>query len=324
MRPANRRSEAEKHRSSRRPSRAGIPFFILLSCLAFIAPQATGADPQPNLLEGTGGFDGKQAFDAFSAAWPGRFSKVERLDGDWAIRLDDQWFRWAGGRLLPVDVKNDKAWDPWPFYHYPATLPPVRKLAPEEIKALNAELARRDSAPDHRDSAFFDLLFHAPDHDGAWGRMKTILFFGNELLVNPDILEELAAIERDLKDQAASDPSLADWIDSIGRVDSFAWRSIAGTASRSMHSYGMAIDIVPAKSRGRTWYWLDARNAGLSWYDLPRSERIPVPDKVVRTFEHYGFVWGGKWFNWDLVHFEYRPDILILNGMSPILQESFR
>jgi len=43
---------------------------------------------------------------------------------------------------------------------------------------------------------------------------------------------------------------------------------------------------------------------------------------VVKVFEHFGFVWGGKWFYWDLVHFEYRPDLLILNGMKAVLQDS--
>jgi len=267
-------------------------------------------------------FSGKEAFQAMALAWPDRFSAIEQIDGDWAVRLDDRWFRWAGGRLLPVDVKDDEAWSPWPFYHYPAELPPVRPLDPDEKRALDAELARRDAAPDRRDPAFFDQLFNSPDYETAWDRMKTILFFGYEVVVNPDILEELAAVERDIKAQARTNKAIADWIASIGHVDGFVWRSIAGTDSRSMHSYGMAIDIVPARSQGRSWYWLDARKLGLPWYELPRSQRIQVPPEVVKAFERRGFAWGGKWFFWDLVHFEYRPDILILNGMPVKVQES--
>lgn len=275
-------------------------------------------------FDGSKRFSGREVFQALAEAWPGRFSNIQELAGDWIVRLDEEWFRWAGGRLLPLTDKNDGSWDPWPFYYYPKTTSPVRPLDPAELKALETELARRDSAPDHRNPAFFDLLFDAPDHDGAYDRMKTILFFGHEVLVNPDLLEELAAVEREIRDLAKSDASVASWIESIGSVDGFAWRSIAGTVSRSMHSYGAAIDIVPKKSRGLSWYWLDARNSGLVWYELPRSRRIPVPAKVVEAFERRGFVWGGKWFYWDLVHFEYRPDILLLNGFSPAVQKEAR
>ncbi|HUX38316.1 MAG TPA: M15 family metallopeptidase [Rectinemataceae bacterium] len=295
---------------------------ILFFSLFALLPISPSADPLSREFDGSVGFNGRQVFEAFALAWPGRFSKVERLDGDWAVRLDDQWFSWSGGRLLPLGVKDEMSWSPWPFYSYPAALPPVRKLDASERQALEKELARKDASPEHRDSAFFNLLFHAPDHEGAWDRMKTILLFGQEVLVNPDILEELSAVERDIRADATTDPVVAGWIRSIGHIDGFAWRSIAGTASRSMHSYGMAIDIVPARSRGLAWYWLDARNMGIQWYDLPRSQRIAVPLKVIQAFERRGFVWGGKWFYWDLVHFEYRPDILILNGMSVNSQES--
>jgi hypothetical protein len=37
---------------------------------------------------------------------------------------------------------------------------------------------------------------------------------------------------------------------------------------------------------------------------------IPLP--VVQAFERQGFVWGGKWLFFDTMHFEYRPEILLL------------
>ena len=38
------------------------------------------------------------------------------------------------------------------------------------------------------------------------------------------------------------------------------------------------------------------------------------PDSFIEAFERRGFVWGGKWFYYDTMHFEYRPEILALNG----------
>jgi hypothetical protein len=31
---------------------------------------------------------------------------------------------------------------------------------------------------------------------------------------------------------------------------------------------------------------------------------------VIDAFEENGFAWGGKWYRFDTVHFEYRPEIL--------------
>ena len=32
---------------------------------------------------------------------------------------------------------------------------------------------------------------------------------------------------------------------------------------------------------------------------------------IVESFEKYGFVWGGKWSHFDILHFEYKPEIII-------------
>jgi hypothetical protein len=39
-------------------------------------------------------------------------------------------------------------------------------------------------------------------------------------------------------------------------------------------------------------------------------------EQVMKAFEAYGFIWGGKWMFYDTMHFEYRPEILLLSNMS--------
>ena len=34
------------------------------------------------------------------------------------------------------------------------------------------------------------------------------------------------------------------------------------------------------------------------------------PHKIVEIFERHGFIWGGKWYHYDTMHFEYRPELL--------------
>ena len=31
---------------------------------------------------------------------------------------------------------------------------------------------------------------------------------------------------------------------------------------------------------------------------------------IVDVFERNGFIWGGKWYHYDTMHFEYRPELL--------------
>lgn len=78
---------------------------------------------------------------------------------------------------------------------------------------------------------------------------------------------------------------------------SLCWRVIAGTKKLSMHSFGLAIDINTKYSD----YW---RNSS----DKTYKNRIPF--EIVEAFERHGFIWGGKWYHYDTMHFEYRPELL--------------
>jgi D-alanyl-D-alanine carboxypeptidase-like protein len=79
-------------------------------------------------------------------------------------------------------------------------------------------------------------------------------------------------------------------------------RPIAGTNRLSAHGLGIAIDIATARSD----YW--------RWAKDKAGDRIPyrnrIPPEIVRIFENHNFVWGGKWYHYDTMHFEYRPEIL--------------
>ena len=49
------------------------------------------------------------------------------------------------------------------------------------------------------------------------------------------------------------------------------------------------------------------------WDRIPLSERWKPPQAVIDAFEAEGFIWGGKWYHFDTIHFEYRPEIVRLN-----------
>jgi hypothetical protein len=77
-------------------------------------------------------------------------------------------------------------------------------------------------------------------------------------------------------------------------------RDVAGMRAKSMHSYGAAIDINSAYSA--YWRW-SASNNNSKW-------RNEIPIEIVRIFEKHGFIWGGRWYHYDTMHFEYRPELL--------------
>jgi hypothetical protein len=80
----------------------------------------------------------------------------------------------------------------------------------------------------------------------------------------------------------------------------FNWRPIAGTDRRSAHSHGIAIDV--GVGRSDYWRWSAGRGAIV--------HRNRIPREVVELFEREGFIWGGKWYHYDTMHFEYRPELL--------------
>lgn len=81
----------------------------------------------------------------------------------------------------------------------------------------------------------------------------------------------------------------------------YNYRIIAGTNRLSSHAYGIGIDLNNRKTD--YWRWT-TREDGQKRLDT-------YPQEIVGLFEKYGFIWGGKWGNFDFMHYEYRPEIIL-------------
>jgi hypothetical protein len=84
----------------------------------------------------------------------------------------------------------------------------------------------------------------------------------------------------------------------------FNYRYIAGTTQLSNHSFGIAIDICTKYSNYWRWEKQDTTTGYINYVN-----RIPL--EIVEVFEKHGFIWGGKWYNYDTMHFEYRPEMFL-------------
>jgi len=88
----------------------------------------------------------------------------------------------------------------------------------------------------------------------------------------------------------------------------FNWRNIAGTNRLSAHSFGAAIDI---NSKYATyWRWVGGKPGRVPRY----QSKIPL--EIVEIFERHGFIWGGRWYHFDTMHFEYRPDLIAIARLA--------
>ncbi len=130
-------------------------------------------------------------------------------------------------------------------------------------------------------------------------RMETVDWFGQKIKFT-----KVNGASRQLRKVAAelkTKPHLAKY---LKPASTFYWRNVRGAKRMSAHSYGIAIDINVKMSD----YWLWANKGKGETAKIAYKNRIPP--ELVRIFEKHGFVWGGRWYHYDTMHFEYRPEQL--------------
>lgn len=246
-----------------------------------------------------------EIFLAFAKAYPEKVKSVEFINNDWTMLVNGKRFYFANGRFLPEDLRGQ--WEdylPFDFYPYPWTGTEKQRKAVFDNPVYSIG-----------SSFLFDTLYASPSEDESWDLQEKYSFLGVKMLVHPDIKPLFDKIMEHIRTAAKTDESINSWIGELQTSPpSFGWnwRSIAGTNRRSNHSYGTAIDLLPRDLRGRStyWRWNDEEN------DNDNENYYLPPEAVIKIFEDHGFIWGGKWDLIDTMHFEYRPEILILNNFT--------
>ncbi len=155
-----------------------------------------------------------------------------------------------------------------------------------------------------RNAALFDAMYGDCRKGEVARRLKRIRWLpglgGGTLQVTTanGVADRVEAVSRELealpaKFHAYLKPS----------AGTFNCRVIAGTGRMSMHAYAAAIDINVRFTD--YWRWSGAKR---ETDKVAYKNRIPM--EIVSVFEKHGFIWGGKWYHYDTMHFEYRPEIL--------------
>jgi hypothetical protein len=242
---------------------------------------------------------------------------------DWIVSVNGKEMRWAEGRMLPI--KNNYKVNEWRKivdYEYVSAIPKPEDYSSQEIEELSRDriLSMQSAKPPYF-LAFHDALYDGINRVATEKHIKTTVFLGKKVNCHEAIIPLLKEIEMEIyalvekeKQTKVSpiDGTVQYFVSQISEVQGYAWREIVGTESRSFHSWGIAIDILPKGWNSKNMYWQWSSEWNKNWMLIPLSRRWMPPEQVVTVFEKHGFIWGGKWTLWDNMHFEYRPELIYL------------
>jgi hypothetical protein len=250
-----------------------------VGCALFIAGCASSPSGEPSKAEGDK-IDHLDRATKLMLHYPSvkyvKDNSVYFVDGA-SLPFDDQQVKDLKEKLENADIED----------HFTQVYP---AFAPIVAPALDSDPGR------FRNDAFLKKLYGAGKQD-IESNLVEITWMpvnsGKKLLFNKN---ENAAAQL-LKVSAELDQLPKEHMKYIVNIDStYDYRPIEGTNRLSPHSYGIAIDLEVKY----TCYWL---------WDKEYNYRNEIPREVVEIFEKHGFVWGGRWYHYDTMHFEYRPEM---------------
>jgi hypothetical protein len=214
------------------------------------------------------------------------------------IGHDDKVLRWRDGAEMPLSDSNDSK--PFEELLRHASISDQMRMA--YPRGALDQPPSADSDPGRlRNTAFFTKMYG----DCAKGEVSPHLVSLSWLPKSwgqPIRITSLNGVDRQLRAVSAEIDALPDKIKRAAYpiAGTYNCRTVADTGAPSPHSYGIAIDLNTRYSD--YWFWQP--------HDGAIVYRNRMPQEIVAIFEKHGFIWGGKWYHFDTMHFEYRPELL--------------
>lgn len=225
-------------------------------------------------------------YDLIKEAYGGDIGPLtEETPGHWVFTARGKKIAMNGGTVTENIVSSDMA----------LTLTQPYNLEPDRtIPAAGVNPGR------NRCYDFFTAMYGA-DKKEVLSQIVNVKFLGRNVPFskNGGAAAALRRVAAELEAAAAKDPGLKPLLIPDG---GFYWRRIAGETCLSPHSFGIAIDL----NTKYATYWKWQKNP-----DAPHPQQTSYPSVIVKAFEDNGFIWGGKWHRFDIMHFEYRPEIIL-------------
>jgi hypothetical protein len=230
------------------------------------------------------------ALDALVAAYPDHLAGYDATD-----------LIWKDGTRMPLrDGKPDKPFDE--LLETPSILDQF--AIPYRLGKQSAPPALNEDPGRIRNEAFFRKMYGDCRAGEVTPRLQPVAWLPRRHGGTPTattvngVAARLATISRELDKLPAAMTKFMAPSSGI-----YNCRVIAATDRLSVHAFGAAIDL--NAKYGDYWLWTQAKSGSYAW-------KNSVPPEIVAIFEQNGFIWGGKWFHYDTMHFEYRPEIIEL------------
>ncbi|MDR1399757.1 MAG: M15 family metallopeptidase [Treponema sp.] len=266
---------------------------------------------------------------AFAAAYPDRIGEPVLYGGDWTVEMDEERYYYAQGKLLSeTEVEQAASFRSQSLSRYVTEFADdtaegnTWREAAEELfwrRSIFTDRVSRGygrAASGAVRSNFYEKLLQCETRTEAFAHQQTIRFLGSAVTVHERTVVPLARVEQRINELEKENEEIAVWKQSLDSIGAWNWRNIAGSSSRSFHSYGVAIDLLMKSQPGKETYWLWTQQKGIDFRTVPEEDKLNPPDSVVRIFEDEGFIWGGKWATYDTMHFEYHPELIYLSFNS--------
>jgi len=219
------------------------------------------------------------------AAYPETLAGVEDgrltfLDGGEPLLIDDGKAKDHFAKLAQGDVED--------------SLSQVYPVGPCETKpAVNVDPGRI------RSDRLMMRLYGASAREVERSLVK-VAWFGESVRVTKR--QGAAAALEKVRDELTSRPELKKYLSPS--AGTFNWRKVANAPNMSVHSFGAAIDI--NTKFADYWIWSGGKPGKVPHY----ANKFPLA--IIDMFERHGFIWGGRWYHYDTMHFEYRPELIAI------------
>ena len=232
--------------------------------------------------------------------------------------LDNIWFNWADGKLLTdEDMINKDDYINFGFYNYSLDeLPKLPEASEEKTKEIEENFRRRINRRETVNNKFLNTLYDGYSERTMIRNITNMSVLGYRTQLHGFIAKPLANANAEIIAISQTNAEVKNYLSSLRTVSGYLWRVISKSSSRSYHSYGAAFDTLPRRNGGKQIYWAWTRVNNKNWYAVPYEDRWQPPEEVIKVFEKHGFIWGGKWNNYDTIHFEYRPELIIYNRIK--------
>lgn len=219
------------------------------------------------------------------AAYPETLAGVEDgrltfLDGGEPLLIDDGKAKDHFAKLAQGDVED--------------SLSQVYPVGPCETKpAVNDDPGRI------RSDSLMMRLYGASAREVERSLVK-VAWFGESVRVTKR--QGAAAALEKVRDELKSRPELKKYLSPS--AGTFNWRKVANAPNMSVHSFGAAIDI--NTKFADYWIWSGGKPGKVPHY----ANKFPLA--IIGVFERHGYIWGGRWYHYDTMHFEYRPELIAI------------